>query len=177
MRPRRAIIVGGGIGGVTAALALRRAGLDVLVCEQAAELREVGAGLTVWPNAMRALRQLGRHEAVWAIGRAFGVGRVYDWRGRVLVEGGRREVLEKRFGWPGTVLHRHQLLAVLAADLPPGALRLGARCTGFRQDRAGVTACFADGSEERGDLLVGADGLNSLTRARLLGRQIGRAHV
>ncbi len=166
---RKAVVVGAGIGGVAAAVALRRAGLDVTVYEQAPVLREVGAGLTVWPNAMRALERLGLHEAVWALGRAFGVGRIHDWRGRVLVEGARREVLQKRFGWPGLVLHRHQLLAALAAPLPPGAVRLGVRCTGFAQDGAGVTVRFADGAEDRADVLVGADGLNSLTRAALLG--------
>jgi 2-polyprenyl-6-methoxyphenol hydroxylase-like FAD-dependent oxidoreductase len=166
---RRAIIIGAGIGGVTAAVALRRAGLDVTVYEQAEELREVGAGLTVWPNAMRALQCLGLHEAVWAIGRAFGVGRVHDRHGRVLLEGARRDVLEKRFGWPGIVLHRHQLLATLAAPLPPQVLRLGARTTGFRQDPTGVTVQFANGAEDRADLLVGADGLHSSTRAQLFG--------
>jgi 2-polyprenyl-6-methoxyphenol hydroxylase-like FAD-dependent oxidoreductase len=169
MPQRKALIIGGGIGGVTAASALLRAGLDVVVYEQAKELHEVGAGLTIWPNAMKALRLLGSDEAVWAIGRPFGVGRIYDWRGRVLVEGAQRAVLQRRFGWPGTVLHRHRLLALLAQPLPPAVLRLGARCTDFRQDGSGVTVRFADGSEDRGDLLVGADGLNSLVRAGLLG--------
>ncbi len=170
MARRKAILVGGGIGGLAAAVALLRAGLDVVVAERASELREVGAGLTVWPNAMKALRALGLDEPVWAVGRPFGVGRVYDERGRVLIEGARREVLEKRFGWPGTVLHRHQLLRILAERLPPGTLRLGVRCTGFRQDAGGVTVTFADGREERGDLLVGADGLHSVVRCGLFGR-------
>jgi 2-polyprenyl-6-methoxyphenol hydroxylase-like FAD-dependent oxidoreductase len=168
---RRAIIIGAGIGGVTAAVALLRAGLEVTIYEQAEELREVGAGLTVWPNAMRALQCLGLHEAVWAIGRAFGVGRVHDPHGRVLLEGARREILEKRFGWPGIVLHRHQLLATLAAPLPPAVLRLGARMSGFRQDAIGVAVQFANGAEDQADLLVGADGLHSLTRAQLFGRR------
>ena len=83
----KVVIVGGGIGGLTAATALLRAGFAVAVREQAPELREVGAGLTVWPNAMRALKSLGLHEAIGSIGRSFGVGRIHDWRGRVLVEG------------------------------------------------------------------------------------------
>jgi 2-polyprenyl-6-methoxyphenol hydroxylase-like FAD-dependent oxidoreductase len=172
MAPRRkAIVVGGGIGGVTAALALSRAGFDVTVHEQARELREVGAGLTVWPNAMTALKELGLSELVWALGRPFGVGRIYDWRGRVLVEGARREVLQGRFGWPGTVLHRHRLLDALAAFLPGEVLRVGRRCVGFSQDTDGVTVQFADGSTDRGDVLVGADGLNSVVRSVLLGPQ------
>ncbi len=161
--------MGGGIGGVASAVALGRAGLDVAVFEQAPELREVGAGLTLWPNAMTALRCLGLDESVWALGRSFGVGRIHDQDGRVLVEGANREALERRFGWPGTVLHRTRLLAALAAPLSPPTIRLGARCVGFDQDDRGVTVHFADGTRERGDLLVGADGLNSAIRTGLLG--------
>jgi 2-polyprenyl-6-methoxyphenol hydroxylase-like FAD-dependent oxidoreductase len=167
--PRKALIIGGGIGGITAAIALARAGFDVAVHEQAPELREVGAGLTVWPNAMKALALLGLADPVWALGRSFGVGRIYDSRGRVLVQGARREDLERRFGWPGLVLHRHRLLDVLAERLPRSVLRLGSRCTGFDQDADGVTAHFADGAQARGDVLIGADGLHSAIRAQVLG--------
>ena len=125
-------------------------------------------GLTVWPNAMKALKELGLSELIWALGRPFGVGRIYDWRGRVLVEG-EAQVLEKRFGWPGTVLHRHRLLDALAAFLPDDALHVGRRCVGFAQDADGVTVTFADGSTDRGAVLVGADGLNSVVRSALLG--------
>lgn len=167
----RALVVGGGIGGVAAALALVREGVDAIVCERAEELREVGAGLTVWPNAMRALERIGLADLVWSLGRPFGVGRILDSRGRVLVEGARREILERRFGWPGTVLHRHRLLDALAGALPPGVVRLGQRCVGFEQDAAGVTVRFADGLVERADLLVGADGLDSTVRSALLGER------
>src|SRR5262245_18453927 len=166
---KKAIIIGGGIGGVTAALALWRSGWDVALHEQARELREVGAGLTVWPNAMKALKELGLAELIWALGRPFGVGRVHDSRGRVLVEGARRDVLEKRFGWPGTVLHRHRMLDALAAFLPAGVLHIGRRCVAFQQDASGVTATFADDNTDRADVLVGADGLNSLVCATLQG--------
>lgn len=167
----KAIIIGGGIGGVAAGVALARAGFEIAIYEQASALREVGAGLTVWPNAMKALRLLGLDAAVWAIGRPFGVGQVFDPRGRVLVEGARREILEQRFGWPGTVLHRHQLLQLLAQFLPSEAIHLGMRCQTIQQDRAGVTATFTNGHQDRGDVLIGADGLNSTIRAALLGRQ------
>jgi 2-polyprenyl-6-methoxyphenol hydroxylase-like FAD-dependent oxidoreductase len=170
-RGRKAIIVGGGIGGLTAAIALRHAGLDVVIYERAGQMREVGAGLTMWPNAMKALARLGLAEAIWALGRPFGVGRILSWRGESLVDGAPRAVLEKRFGWPGTVIHRRKLLDALGSFLQPGELHLGARCVGFRQDARGVRVLLPDGRSDDGDLLVGADGLFSVVRSQLLGQR------
>ncbi len=72
--------------------------------------------------------------------------------------------------WDGVTLHRADLQAALLEALVPGTVRLGAACTGFAQDDTGVSAGFADGSEERGDLLVGADGLHSAVRVQLFGQ-------
>jgi len=65
----RAIVVGGGIGGLSAAIALRQVGVEVVVFEKAGELREIGAGISLWANAMKALRELGLYEAVLAVGK------------------------------------------------------------------------------------------------------------
>ena len=65
----KAIVVGGGIGGLTAALALGRAGVEVAVFERAPELREIGAGISLWANAMKALRRLGLYDAVLEVGK------------------------------------------------------------------------------------------------------------
>lgn len=165
---RRVIIVGGGIGGMAAAVALQQAGLQVVVYERAGEMREVGAGLALWPNALKALDRLGLARAVACLGKPLGIGRILSWRGEPLLEGVAREELERRFGWSGTIVHRARLLEALVSAFD-GELHLGIPCTGFRQEAEGVTASFAVGREDRGDLLIGADGLHSLVRAQLLG--------
>ena len=165
----KVIVVGGGIGGLSASVALRRVGVEAVVFERAAELREVGAGISLWSNAMRALRGLGLEGAVRALGTEEIGGTVRAADGAVISKIS-AEVLERRFG-ANVVLTRPNLLAVLLAALEESGepVRLGFECTGFGQDGAGVAATFAGGHEERGDFLVGADGLHSGIRSRLLG--------
>jgi 2-polyprenyl-6-methoxyphenol hydroxylase-like FAD-dependent oxidoreductase len=165
----RAIIIGAGIGGLTTAIALRRAGVEAVIFERADELREVGAGITLWANAIKALGKLGVADAVLAAGAPVAGGEFRSWRGEVLY-GIPAGALEERYG-VSVGLHRADLQAALLSVLPDGAVRLGVPCEGFRQDAFGVTALFADGREERGDLLVGADGLNSAIRAQLFGEE------
>ncbi len=86
----KAIIVGAGIGGLAAAIGLRRAGIEVAVYEQAARLGEVGAGITLWPNAVKALRQLGLGQAIRAIGVLEGQGGIRTQAGRLLATGAAR---------------------------------------------------------------------------------------
>lgn len=165
----RAIVVGGGIGGLAVGISLRRAGVEAVVLERAGEMHEIGAGITVWANAMRALEKIGVADAVRAAGKG-------DIGGTVRLPGGERlseipaEELEVRFGL-SVVLTRSDLQRALLAALDEfgGELRLGAGCEGFRQDGSGVTVGLAGGREERCDLLVGADGLHSTVRAGLFG--------
>jgi 2-polyprenyl-6-methoxyphenol hydroxylase-like FAD-dependent oxidoreductase len=164
----RVIVIGGGIGGLTAALALRQAGFEPAVFERAPELREVGAGITLWSNAVRCLRRLGREEAVRAVGTPLLAAEVRDWGGRI-IKADRTDDLAERFGAPTLGIHRADLQAALAAGLEPGVVRAGHTCIGFRHDTNGVVARFDGGLEERGDLLVGADGLRSAVRRQLLG--------
>ncbi|GAB4189430.1 MAG: NAD(P)/FAD-dependent oxidoreductase [Roseiflexaceae bacterium] len=161
-----AIVVGGGIGGMAAAIALRQAGIDAVVYERAAELREVGAGLSLWPNAIRALDHLGAGAAVRAISAPQLGGGIQTSAGRVLTHAD-DEVLARRLGGPTVILHRAELLAVLADRLGHGLIHTGAELTNLAQDERGVTAGFADGRSARADLLIGADGLRSAVR-RLL---------
>ncbi|MDQ4128468.1 MAG: FAD-dependent monooxygenase [Actinomycetota bacterium] len=167
----RAIIVGGGIGGLTAAVALRRAGIEATVLERAGGLREVGAGISIWVNAMQSLEGLGLAEAVRAAGREEIGGEVRTARGATLSRIP-AQTLEERFG-RNVVLTRPDLQWTLSAALEAagGSVCVGAECIGFRQERQGVAALFADGREERGDLLVGADGLNSVVRLQLFGEE------
>ena len=165
----RATVIGAGIGGLTTAIALRQVGVETKVFEQAGELREIGAGITLWANAMKALRKLGTADAVLAAGAPVKGGEVRSWRGEVLCEvlyEAPAGALEKRYG-VSVGLHQADLQTALLSALPDDAVRLDASCEGFRQDEFGDTALFADGREEHGDLLVGADGLDSVIRAQL----------
>jgi 2-polyprenyl-6-methoxyphenol hydroxylase-like FAD-dependent oxidoreductase len=165
---KHALIVGGGIGGLAAAIALRRAGIRATVYERADELRAVGAGLALWANAVRALGRLGLGDAVRAIGVPEASAAIHSWRGQTLIPMSSRD-MERRLGEVSIVVHRADLQAILQGALDGDAVRLGARCTSFAQDEGGVTALFADGATARGDLLIGADGLHSAVRAQLFG--------
>jgi 2-polyprenyl-6-methoxyphenol hydroxylase-like FAD-dependent oxidoreductase len=164
----RAIIIGGGIGGVTAGIALQQAGIDVIVLERAEELQEVGSGLPLWTNALRALQKLGLAEAIETIGIPVTAGKISNWHGGILADLRSEDLLE-RLGTISTVVHRAELLATLLNAFDEEKVQLGATCVGFRQDSEHVYARLADGQEISADLLIGADGLHSTIRAQLFG--------
>jgi 2-polyprenyl-6-methoxyphenol hydroxylase-like FAD-dependent oxidoreductase len=165
----KAIIIGGGIGGLSAAIALERVGVTTLVFEQADRLREVGLGVTLWVNAVRALEKMGADGGLLACGSAEARFEVRSWRGELLSVTPFAE-LKRRLGATVNIcVHRGELLEQLAGLVDPQRIHCGARCVGFDQDDAGVKVRFADGREERGDLVVGADGLHSVVRALLHG--------
>ncbi len=165
---RRAIIIGGGIGGITTALALRRVGFDVVVFERAEELREVGSGLPLWANALRAFHTLGLSNIVEPLGQPVTRGSITHWRGDMLVNANMEKLL-KRQETMNMVVHRAELLSALLNELGTENVYLGMTCVGCTQDETGVSAYFADGKVARGDLLVGADGLHSTIRSQLFG--------
>jgi 2-polyprenyl-6-methoxyphenol hydroxylase-like FAD-dependent oxidoreductase len=160
----RIVIVGGGIGGLCAALALRREGFEPEVFEQAPALLEVGAAIAVWPNAMRVLQRLGAGETVRARG-----GLLED--ARWLDHGGR---LYKQFALPcgdmtGVALHRADLQGALLRALPPESVHLGKTFESFEPVGDEVRLKFTGGETDVCDVLVCADGLHSRARAQLLG--------
>jgi salicylate hydroxylase len=171
--PQPVIIVGAGIGGLTAALALLRRGIDVEVYEQAPELGEIGAGVQISANGTRVLHALGLEAALgasavdaqskvirhWKTGRTW---KLFD-LGAVSVE---------RYGAPYLFVHRgdlHRALADAVRREKADALRLGATCVGVDQDAGAITARFSGGRTVRGRLLIGADGVHSAVRAALFG--------
>ena len=159
------LIAGGGIGGLTAAIALRQRGFTVEVCEQAEELREIGAGLSLWPNATRVLASLGLLEEALARSEAIERLQIKTWRGELLSE----MTNVARYDTPSICIHRAELHALLKAQLPADCVRLGQRIESFEQRGERVVARTAAGIEAEGDALIGADGLRSAVRAQLLG--------
>jgi salicylate hydroxylase len=169
-RTARIAVIGGGIGGLTAARALQRRGFEVAVYEAAPELKEIGAGVALGPNAMKALRSLDLEEAVRAVAWESEFQLLRNWRsGRVISKTPRRGFLSARFGATGCSAHRADLLDVLSAALPKDIVKLGARCVGVETGENGASARFTDGTEIEADVIVGADGIHSVVRASLFG--------
>src|SRR6266702_2365238 len=148
----RVAIIGGGIGGLTAANALSQAGIEVAVYEAAAELREIGAGVALHPNAMKVLRASGVEEGVRAVAGRSQWQVMRNWKtGRVIGRTSPRQQAAS-FGIAGATVHRADLLDVLAGALPPGIVTLGKRCAEVRPGGDVAAARFADGSEIEADV-------------------------
>ncbi|MEC4590062.1 FAD-dependent monooxygenase [Nitrospirillum amazonense] len=169
----RIAIVGAGIGGLTAGLALLRRGFDVTIYEQAEELREVGAGLQISANGTRVFGALGILDRVMALSfcpvgkeiRLWNTGQTWK-----LFDLGPESVA--RYGAPYVTIHRNDLHSTLAAAvraLNPDAIQLGSRCVGVEQGQGGVALDFAGKPPQRYELVIGADGVHSIIRQRLFG--------
>ena len=168
----KVLIAGGGIGGITTALTLRRHGIEAALFEQAEAFRQVGAGIQISSNAVRVLRGLNLNEAlarvaVYPEARDY---RAWDTGGRLFWTplGARAEA---HFGAPYYHVHRADLLDVLLSGLGDAHFHLNARVESFDQDANGVAVTLADGRSFVGDVLIGADGIHSLVRARLFGAE------
>jgi salicylate hydroxylase len=169
-RPLKVAIVGGGLGGLAACLAFHRRGIAADVYEQVGELGEIGAGLNLSPNALKALRSLGVEDAAIDIGFRPGDQVVRSWRsGRVIARQRRGGDIVDRFGAIFISIHRADLLDVLARAIPERRIHLGARCTGAETRGDVAVARFADGSEIEADIVVGADGIHSAVHGSLFG--------
>ena len=156
-------IIGGGIGGLTAAIALRRAGFEAEVYEAAPVLDPVGRGIWVPTNAMRVLDALGVAEHIAAAGRALEGIEIQTVSGVRLQTIDLRAVVA-RLGHTTISIHRAALQQALVAALPAGTLHLGAQCVGVSTDGDAASLRFADASSITADLVVGADGIKSRVR-------------
>jgi salicylate hydroxylase len=155
----RAAIVGAGIGGLAAACSLGRRGVDVTVFEQAESLSEIGAGLGIFPNALRQLERMGLGDALAVVGAKIGAGSEYYRADGTFVGS---MVTADSSGWNGVYgMHRADLLNTLAASLTPCTIRTDQRCVGFEQSAAIARLKFANGDTAEADVVIAADGIHS----------------
>jgi salicylate hydroxylase len=167
-RKLRIAVIGGGIGGLTAARALLRRGLEVHVYESSPELGEIGAGVALGPNAMKALRSLELEAPVREIGYQAARQQLRTWKGRIIAKTD-ATTSAARFGASSCTIHRADLLDVLARSIPADIVTLGARCESVTTSGSGASARFTGGREIEADIIVGADGIHSAVRASLFG--------
>jgi len=171
----RVLIAGGGIGGLSAALALLQRGFEVDVYEQAAKLEEVGAGVQLSPNGTRALHVLGVLDALETLSCTAEGKEVRHWNTGdtwKLFDLGVEAI--ERYGFPYLTVWRPDLLETLAAAVrreKPNAIHLGSRCVGFTRAGERVSLLLDDGRQVSGDVLVGADGVHSQIRRALFGAE------
>jgi 2-polyprenyl-6-methoxyphenol hydroxylase-like FAD-dependent oxidoreductase len=169
----RALIAGAGIAGLTSAIALRQRGVETLILERAGSAREIQVGgcIHVWHNGMRGLQRLDVGERLLELaGEAAVVDRAEFWtaRGRLMYGWSVRDI-EQRVHSPTFGVRRPDLHRVLLDAVEEGLVQFDESCVGFEQDNDGVRVRLASGREERGDVLIGADGLRSTLRAALPG--------
>jgi salicylate hydroxylase len=169
-RPLRVVIIGAGIGGLAAAVALRQRGIEVALYERASKLEEVGAGLQIGPNGVKVLRALGLEDELMR--NAFEplsiMSLTWD-EGRLRFREPLKAVAREKYGAPYMTAHRadlHNLLRRAAGDAP---LHLGANCLGAETVNDVAVARFADGTTTEADVVVGADGIRSAIRAQHFG--------
>src|SRR5207344_893203 len=166
-------VVGAGIGGLTAALALLKRGIDVEVYEQSDQLKEVGAGIQISSNGTRVLFALALETALANVQvrperrvlRHWSTGETWNW-----FDLGNKSI--ERFGTPHLMLHRsdlHTLLADAVRSLKPDAITLNRRCVAVSSSGGHAEATFEDGSVVKAPYVIGADGIHSKVRVCLFG--------
>jgi hypothetical protein len=163
----RIAIVGGGIGGLTAALALRARGLDVAVFEQAAFLREIGAGVSIHPNAARLLRRVGLEDQLQKIGSPISGIALRTSQGEPIATPAGPATPAFSRGDQGYNVHRSDFLNLLFDALPRGTVTLGHRCIQLKEEADRVRLSFANGASAEADLVIGANGIRSAVQREI----------
>lgn len=162
-------ICGGGLGGLTLGLALHAHGIPFRIFERASGLSEIGAGITLWSNAIAVLRHLGAADAVRAISEPSQGGVIGTASGDILIEATAGDIGDARGRLAIWGAHRVELQRALHAQLPAGSVHFAAPFLGYRETGSGVVARFGRHDDVASSLLVGADGIGSSVRSALFG--------
>ena len=174
-RSIRVVIIGAGIGGLTAACALRQRGFAVEIHERSSELGEVGAGLQLAPNAVKVLRALGLEDALRPLAFEPTSMVSLSWNDASLrYRDPLKGVAAAQFGAPYLMAHRADLHRLLREQIPVNTIHLDSCCVDVTQTAEAAIASFADGSTAEADVIVGADGIRSIVRDKLFGAQPAR---
>jgi 2-polyprenyl-6-methoxyphenol hydroxylase-like FAD-dependent oxidoreductase len=160
----KVLIVGAGIGGLATAIALRQVGFQVEVYEDSPVLREIGAGITLWANATGVLGKLDLLEEALETSARLTTLKVKNAHGELLMQ-----AKVERYSTPAICIHRADLIELLQRKCLSENIHLGKTFERFEQTNTHVTAFFADGTSASGDILIGADGINSRVRAQMKG--------
>lgn len=160
-------IIGGGIGGLCAAVTLQKQGYSVQVYEASSSFQPVGAGIGIGSNAMQALVEIGVGEQVFANGNVLHTQVFQNAKGKTLntIDFG---ALKKRFGQENITIHRADLHRTFLEALKPNTIQYYKKCVNVEQNEDHITAYFEDGTEVSSDLLIAADGIHSPIRKKLI---------
>src|SRR6478672_4631877 len=163
----RIAIIGGGIGGLTAALALRARGFDVPVFEQAQVLREIGAGVSIYANAARLLKRVRLNDQLQEIGSPIGGITLRTSAGEPITTPAGPATPAFSKGSQGYNVHRADFLNILFDALPKGTVNLGHRCIKLKEEGGRVHLSFANGASAEADVVIGADGIRSVVQREI----------
>lgn len=170
MQNLKVVVIGAGIGGLTAGIALKQAGYEVEVYDRVSELRPAGAGISLWSNGVKVLNRLGLGDKMAAIGGQMDVMEYRSLNGTLLNHIPLQPLIETVGQRPYPVARTD--LQQMLLDAYGGEVRLNARCVGVEETGNQVTAIFEDGHRATGDLVIAADGVRSNLRTYVLGREV-----
>lgn len=162
-------ILGGGIAGLTTAIALRKTGFNPLIFEAAPEIKTAGAGLALSANAMMALNHLGIMDEIIEHGRLLPSFSVYDRKGKIISSLNSQKI-SLSYGVDNFTIHRADLHKILLSEIIPNSIHTGKKAVGIEQTENKITITFEDGSKHATNFLIAADGIHSVVRKQLLPR-------
>ena len=166
----KAVVIGAGIGGLTAGIALQQAGFEVEIYDKVRELRPAGAGISLWSNGVKVLNRLGLGEKMAKIGGLMDRMQYLTRTGELLNDIDLQPLVEEVGQRPYPVARTD--LQQMLLEAYPKEVQLNHKCVGVEEDEQGITAKFANGHQTTGDLLVAADGIHSILRQYVLGEEV-----